>query len=81
MHFWSLYFGSIPILVSELILLLGQSLKSENWFYFGPCRQPSNRKLLRDKWSALFANMVMVWSLKYYWKNYLAFLNAMSDLN
>ena len=32
-----------------LILLLFQSLKTENQFYFGPYRQPINEKLLCDK--------------------------------
>ena len=32
------------------ILLLFQSLKTENQLYFGPCCQPTNRKLLRDRW-------------------------------
>ena len=43
-HFWSLHFGSIFNLVLKLILLLDQSLISENHFYFGHCHQPSNRK-------------------------------------
>ena len=54
-HFWSLYFGSIFNLVSKLILLLDQSLISGNHFYFGPYRQPSNRKNWGSKWNALRA--------------------------
>ena len=45
MYFWSLHFGSFLDLVPKLILLLSQSLKSENRFYFGPCRQSTNRKI------------------------------------
>ena len=32
MHFWSLHFGSIPILVPKLISLQIPSLKKENHF-------------------------------------------------
>ena len=53
MHFWSLYFGPILDLVPKLISLLGQSLISENRFYFGPCRQPSNKKCICGKRNAL----------------------------
>ena len=56
MHFWSLHFEPILDLVSKLISLLGQSLISENHFYFGPCRHPSNRKYIRGKRNALFAD-------------------------
>ena len=55
MHFWSLQFGPILDLVPKLILLLSQSLILENRFYFGPYRQPSNRKIRRDRRSALLA--------------------------
>ena len=44
MHFWSLHFGSFLDLVPKLILLLRRSLKSENQFYFGPCRRPNKQK-------------------------------------
>ena len=57
MHFWPLHFGSILNLVPKLISLLGQSLISENYFYFGPCRQPSNRKCIRGKQNTLFADV------------------------
>ena len=66
MHFWSLHFGSIPIFVPKLISLLMSCLKKENQFYFIPCRQPTNRNLLRSKWSAPFADITLTWSLKYY---------------
>ena len=55
-HFWSLHFGLIFDLVPKLISSLGQSLISENRFYFGPCRQSSNRKCIRGKRNALFAD-------------------------
>ena len=55
MHFWSLHFGPILDLVPKLILLLGQFLISENRFYFGPCRQPNNKKIKRGKRSTLLA--------------------------
>ena len=57
MHFWSLHFGSFLNFVSKLILLLGQSLKSENRFYFDPCRQPTNRKIWCGKQNTLFADV------------------------
>ena len=59
MHFWSLHFGPILNLVPKLISLLDQSLisKKKKHFYFGPCRQPSNRKYIRSKWNALFADV------------------------
>ena len=69
MYFWSLRFGSFLDLVPKLILLLGQSLKLENRFYFGPCRQPTNRKYIRGKQRVLLANMALTWILKYYLKN------------
>ena len=57
MHFWSLHFELIPDLVPKLISLLGQSLISENRFYFGPCRHPSNKKCIQGKRNALFTNV------------------------
>ena len=57
MHFWSLHFGPILNLVSKLISLLGQSLISENCFYFGLCHHPSNKKCICGKRNALFADV------------------------
>ena len=57
MNFWSLHLGQFLDLVLKLILLLGQSLKSKNRFYFALCRQPTNRKYIRDRWNILFADV------------------------
>ena len=57
MHFWSLHFGLILDLVPKLISLLSQPLILENHFYFSPCHQPSNRKCIRGKQNALFADV------------------------
>ena len=57
MHFGFLHFGPILDLVPKLISLLGQSLSLENRFYFGPYRQLSNRKCIRGKQNALFADV------------------------
>ena len=66
MHFWSFHFGSFFDLVLKLILLLGQSLKLENRFYFSPCRQPTNRKYIRGRRNTLFTDVTNK-------KKYLAF--------
>ena len=66
MHFWSLHFRPFFDLVPKLILLLGQSLKLENRFYFGPYRQPTNKKYIHGKRSVLHADMALTWILKYY---------------
>ena len=57
MYFWSLYFGLSLNLIPKLILLLGQSLKSENQFYFDFYRQPTNRKYICGRRNTLFADM------------------------
>ena len=49
MHFWSLYFGFIFILVPNLISHLSKSQKTKNHVHFGPCRQPTNRKCICAK--------------------------------
>ena len=64
MHFGSLHFGPIFVLVSKLILLLGLSLKLENRFYFGSCRQPNNRKYIRGKHIALLTCYMLMWIIK-----------------
>ena len=48
-HFWFLHFGPIFILVPNFILLLFKFLKIQNQFYFGLCRQLTNKKLLHCK--------------------------------
>ena len=63
-HFWSLNFGSILILVPKLILHLDQSLKLESRFYFSPYHQPSNRKCICGKQSALLACYMLMWLIK-----------------
>ena len=40
------------------------NLKSENRFYFGPCHQPSNRKCIRSKRSALLTCYMLTWLIK-----------------
>ena len=49
MHFESLHFRSILILVPNLISCLFQSLKMKNHVHFGSCRQPINKKFLHDR--------------------------------
>jgi len=51
-HFWSLHLGSNLILVLKFILRLPQSLKIKNHFHFGPCCQPTNKKVLLGKQNA-----------------------------
>ena len=68
MHFSSLYFGSILILVPKLISLEISSLKKETHFKNHPCRQLTNGNLLRGRWNALLADVALMWPLKYYLK-------------
>ena len=73
MHFWSLHFQSFLNLVPKLILL-----KSENRFYFGPYRQSTNRKYIRDRQNTMFADVAnKIIIIKYI----LHFLIATSHLN
>ena len=61
MHFQSLHFGRIFILVPNLISHLLQSLKIENHIYFGICHQPSNGKCIHGKRSVLLTDMMLTW--------------------
>ena len=55
MHFWSLDFELVLDLVPKLIFLLVQSMILEYRFYFGLCRQPNNKKIIRGRRSTLLA--------------------------
>ena len=57
MYFWFLHFGSFFDLVFKLILLLLQSLKLENRYYFGLCRQLTDRKYISNKRNTLFVDV------------------------
>ena len=48
-------------LVSNLILRLSQFLKTKNHVYFGPYRQPTNRKIIRGRRIALLVDILLTW--------------------
>ena len=48
-------------LVSNLILHLSQFLKTKNHVYFGPCYQPTNRKIIRGRRIALLVDILLTW--------------------
>ena len=60
MHIWSLHFGHILILVSNLILRQPQSLKTKNHVHFRPYCQLTNQKFIRNRKSVLFARKIHI---------------------
>ena len=72
MHFWFLYFGPIFILVSKLILHQPQSLKIDNYIYFGLCHHPLIENSYMTNGGTVGIGKANV-AIKIILKNYLAF--------